>query len=228
MTSRHTVAAQLNNPPEKPSRHGVRFWFLRAYLPLLGTVLLCAALLSGCGKAMIKPLPAPAQPLRFSTTDLGGRPVDERVFQNAALTLLVVFSTDCGPCAGEMPAYKSLAAAHTPDEFQVIGIAANMETPPADGSLAGFVEAAGERFLTLLYRPEMAETFLKDVGKVPARVWLDRQGRALAAPETGAKPLEDLEAELERYLNQIIQQENSEPAANTVGAPDSHRKAGRN
>lgn len=180
---------------------------MRRYPAFACAVALCAVLLSGCARTTVDTLPAPAGPIRFSTADLDGSPVDERIFQNAALTLLTVFSTDCGPCAGEMELYGRLTQEREPGEFQIVGIAANHATPPADGTLSAFVEKAGGRFPVLQYRPEVAETFLRDVKKVPVHFWVDREGKALAAPETGAKTQTAFEEDIKTHLGLVLKQD---------------------
>lgn len=154
--------------------------------------------------------------------------MDEGIFQRAALTLLAVFSTDCGPCGEEMPVYESLAKDYEPGQFQVIGIAANHDAPPADGVLADFVKPAGDRFQVLLYSPEMAESFLRDVKKVPVHFWVDRAGKALAVPETGRKAPEAFEAELKTYLGLVLEREGSGTPAGAGSAPAERRKADGN
>ena len=220
MKSRRAVAAHIRDPQCSPPRSSARFWFMRRYPAFVCAVALCAVLLSGCARTTVDTLPAPVGPLRFSTADLDGSPADERIFQNAALTLLAVFSTDCGPCAGEMELYGRLTQEREPGEFQIVGIAANHATPPADGTLAAFVEKAGRRFQVLLYRPEMAETFLRDVKKVPVHFWVNREGKTLAAPETGAKTQTALEEDIKTYLGLVLNQEGTAPPEEAGGKTD--------
>lgn len=148
-----------------------------AHISLLFIALI--ALLTGCSPVNKDRLPIPEGGLRFITDDMEGIPADQSIFSSARLTLLVIFSTECGPCAAEMPVLKQLSDRYADHGMQVVGIAADHETSSAKDDLHAFVAPAGASFRVLLYRPSMADTFLRDVKRVPVHFWIDSNGHVL-------------------------------------------------
>lgn len=189
-------------------------------------LLACLLLLTGCSAHSANQLPALTEPIRFASVDLDGNLVDEGVFRETKLTLLVLFATDCGPCAQEMPVLRQLSEAHDPAQLQVLGISANQSTLDEAVAVRDFTREEGERFRVALYHPAMAETFFKDVRNVPVHFWVDQQGRALAPPETGAKTLAEYRAQAEKYLGMVSEVSISHWSVNTTATGDHTRSMG--
>lgn len=125
----------------------------------------------------------------FSTTDLEGAEVTSEIFAEHALTILNFWEPWCGPCVSEMPDLEKLDKAY--DDVQVIGI---FSTPDSDDEVRDILQSTGVTYPILHYVPAFDAL---QTGYVPNTVVVDRGGKIVYGPSSGAMKYADWSAMVE-------------------------------
>lgn len=121
---------------------------------------------------------APA--FQFTTTDLEGNEVTERIFAGHSLTVLNFWEPWCGPCVAEMPFLEKLSQEYADRGVQVIGVFA---TPDADEDVQAVLDSTGVSYPILRYVREFG---FMQTGYVPTTVIVDGSGAIVNDPFAGA------------------------------------------
>lgn len=129
----------------------------------------------------------PAQMPTFTTKDLDGNEVTEKIFAEKDLTVVNIWGTFCTPCIEEMPELGEWAK-ELPENVQIIGLVSDIagENDTERLELAGqIMEKAGAEFVNLLPNAEMNELLANVVG-VPTTIFVDKTGALVGEPIVGA------------------------------------------
>lgn len=117
---------------------------------------------------------------QFTTTDLEGNEVTERIFAGHSLTILNFWEPWCGPCVMEMPYLEKLSQEYADRGVQVIGVFA---TPDADEDVQAVLDSTGVSYPILRYVREFG---FMQTGYVPTTVIVDGNGAIVNNPFAGA------------------------------------------
>lgn len=166
------------------------------------SLVLLLGVLSACGSpaapAPAAPSAAPAEApaalpemaLRFQTTALDGREVDESILAEGTVTMINFFEPWCPPCVAELGELEALYENYRDAGFRIVGVFSTEE------GVTEVLANAGTTYPTLRYVPAFDE-FQTDY--VPTTVFLDAQGRQLGDTVIGARSYGDWE-EIVRQL----------------------------
>ena len=154
--------------------------------------LLSAALFaSGCGKTTnTAPTPTPAASaapeaenpydgLTFTTADREGKPWDESVFADRALTMINFWEPWCGPCVREMPDLQKLQEAYADRGFLILGV---YSTGGMEKDVDDVLSGTGVSY-PILHYTDAFERF--QTGYVPTTVFVDREGHVITDADSG-------------------------------------------
>lgn len=158
---------------------------------ILACLLALVCLFFGCNK---EGAAEPSKPLfdNFSTMDIQGNIVDQKIFADHKLTMVNIWATFCSPCIQEMPDLATLNKAFGKD-FQVVGIV--IDTADRNGNIiAGkkqealsIIDETGADYLHLLPSISLNKAYLSNVQSVPQTVFVDSAGRQVGKTYIGAK-----------------------------------------
>ncbi len=122
----------------------------------------------------------------FSSTDLEGNKVTEKIFGEKDVTILNVWGTYCGPCKKEMPDLAKLEE-ELPDNVQIIGIVLDVLEGDAEMTeLAREIcEDTNVGYTNIIVNDSMYE-MLSGIEAIPTTFILDREGKTICDPIVGA------------------------------------------
>ena len=124
----------------------------------------------------------------FTSLDLEGNSVTEKIFGEKKLTVLNIWATYCEPCLIEMPALAAWAK-ELPDSVQVVGIVSDVVD---SFDQAGIQEAqkltseSGVEFTNILANSDFSD-FLSEIPDIPSTYIVDKNGRILSGPIAGSR-----------------------------------------
>lgn len=172
-------------------------WTKRIVLALF--LYMAVFLLTACAQQAKAPKIAA---VRFTSSTADGQVFDDSMFQKARLTLVDIFSTDCGPCGQEVAVLNTLPDVFDKGDVQVLGIAANREALDNPRLVSQFLQTYPAQYPVVLANEEMMGTFLAGVKKVPAHLLVDAQGNPVADMKVGKQSAEELQRWLRQHLPQ--------------------------
>ncbi len=128
----------------------------------------------------------------FSTTDLEGNPVDASLLEQYKLTMVNVWTTNCGYCLKEMPDLGELAAEYEPKGVRILGLVADVFN--SDGSISESQLETAQQIVaqTKADYPHILPSqelygILASVSAVPTTFFVDSQGRQVGSAYAGAQ-----------------------------------------
>lgn len=150
------------------------------------------------GGEEVEPTPMPP----FTTTDLEGNTVTEKIFAGKDVTVVNVWGTYCGPCISEMPELGEWAR-EMPDNVQLIGIVCDVTEEGGETlELAKTIlQEADAEFPCLAVSGDLS-WLLYSVQGVPTTFFVDGEGRIVGRAILGAY-VEQYQARVEELLNEI-------------------------
>ncbi len=98
----------------------------------------------------------------FSSTDIGGNPVDETLLSGKKLTMVNIWATFCGPCLEEMPDLGALNKEYADQDFQVVGIVVDVTgsdgapVPDMIDTVEEIIDKTGADYLHILPSQDLA------------------------------------------------------------------------
>ncbi len=133
----------------------------------------------------------------FSSTDLEGNKVTEKIFGEKDVTILNVWGTYCGPCKKEMPELAKLEE-ELPDNVQIIGIVLDVLEGDAEMTeLAREIcEDTNVSYTNIVVNDSMYE-MLSGIEAIPTTFILDREGKTICEPIVGA--------DVDAYKNAVME-----------------------
>ena len=167
----------------------------------------------GCGsKTIISDQPFGS----FTTTDINGNEVTEKIFTQSTLTMVNIWATFCGPCINEMPDLGKLNTEYKDQGFQVVGIVLDSKSDN-DVTFDNIIESAktiisdtGASYLHILPSKSLYSIRLNEVTAVPETVFVNSEGNVVGETYLGSKSKAEWETIIENLLKeQGAQDENS-------------------
>lgn len=120
--------------------------------------------------------------IAFKGQDLDGNAVSSEILSSSKLTMINVWATYCNPCLREMPGLGELAAAYSPEEFQIIGVISDVEEGSEEkvkDFAADLVAKTGADYTHLLLNESLYFSLLTEVSAVPTTFFFDSEGNLL-------------------------------------------------
>lgn len=128
----------------------------------------------------------------FSTTDLEGNPIDESLLEQYDLTMVNVWTTNCGYCLKEMPDLGELAAEYESKGVRILGMVADVFN--SDGSISESQMETARQIVTQtkadyphIIPSQELYGILASVSAVPTTFFVDSQGRQVGSAYAGAQ-----------------------------------------
>ena len=136
--------------------------------------------------------------LSFETTDLDGNAVkSEDLFARHELTMVNIWTTWCGPCKGELAGLGEMNRRLAEKDAAVIGIC--MDADEELELCRSLLEENGADYMNLLPFENALE--ILGVKSYPTSYFVDREGKVLSLPFTGAPAqMSDYEAVIDSLL----------------------------
>lgn len=136
----------------------------------------------------------------FKSYDLMGNEVTNEVFQQAEITVINIWETDCVGCVEEMPELAQMAEKYA-GKVQFLGIVGDVRGLDDTQHLKlakKIAEKAGVKYTNLVISDDLAD-FMSKVVAFPTTLLVDSAGNAIEAPIVGSIP-ELIEATIESNL----------------------------
>lgn len=126
----------------------------------------------------------------FTTTDMEGNTVTQDIFADYDLTMVYVWSTWCGYCIEEIPAFADLKKA-LPENANIITICTDADMDPELELTRKILSASNANFQTLLPTEDMYTQLLGYAYASPTTFFVDSQGVPIVQPLFGVPSLDD-------------------------------------
>lgn len=140
----------------------------------------------------------------FTAQTLGGEEVTQELFGEAALTMVNVWATYCGPCIEEMPELAELSVEYVGEDVQIVGLISDV-SEAGDETAMEIVEKTGAGYLHIVPSPELQSGFLTRVSVVPTTIFVDREGTMVGEAYGGARDKETWASIIEETLAEVEQ-----------------------
>lgn len=118
--------------------------------------------------------PLVGKKLKFKTKDLNGNVVDENVFKENEVTILNLWSVNCGPCVKELPELDRLSKEFK-GKVKVLGIVGDFEKEDAKE----IVKSKKVSYPNLIVNKELEEQVTKHFDYVPVTLFVDKDGKVI-------------------------------------------------
>ena len=141
----------------------------------------------------------------FVSTDISGTNVDQTVFADHKLTMVNIWATFCSPCIEEMPELALLNADYAKDDFQVVGIVADVMQGDEAGleTALSIVTLTGANYLHILSSESLLLAKLNSVQYVPETIFVDSLGNQVGESYVGSKSYDDWSKIIESLVTEI-------------------------
>ena len=148
---------------------------------------------------------------KFTTTDLAGKEVNQKIITDNKLTMINIWATYCGPCLSEMPDLGKLHQEYAERGFQIVGIVSDVQD--ASGQLddgqtqlaEDIIEQTGANYPHVVPSADLYQTILAGVSAVPATIFIDGNGDPVGDGYLGAYSYEDWKQIIEEKLASVEQ-----------------------
>lgn len=174
---------------------------------LSGIMLL--GIMSGCGGKTGNEEEMNAMFSELNTVDLDGNQITESIFKENDLTMINTWATWCGPCVGELPELEELQKQLQEEgkkvsvKGMVIGgegeITAGL-TEEEKKEAKNVLKEAGATYQQILVSEKLAQSELKNQAGLPTTYFVDKQGKLVGEPVTGANDVKGWKEEVEKKL----------------------------
>lgn len=161
---------------------------------------LCLVFLSFLGFAQKK------NAVKFTSVDLNGNSVSEKIFASNKITMLNVWGTFCPPCIREMPELSSLDRNNKEKGVAVIGIPVDITDgtgkliPELKADAEKIIKTTGADYVHIVPSREMFSGFLRNVQAVPATFFIDSNGNIVGKMYLGARSEKDWQKIIDKIL----------------------------
>lgn len=123
--------------------------------------------------------------LSFNTTDINGNPIfSEELFGQHEITMLNVWASWCGPCAGELPELEAINGRLAAKNCAVVGLLYDGDDPAAVETAKGILQEKGVTY-TIILPPDNVDEIL-DMHAFPTTFFVDKNGTLVGKPVEGA------------------------------------------
>ena len=152
---------------------------------------------------------------KFTTTDLDGEEVTEKIFSDYDLTMVNAFATWCSPCVQELPYLQELSEKMKDKKVQIVGAILDTSAENGEDAQAEAIETAkklrekaGITYPLLIPDEGNMNGRLANIQAVPETFFVDKDGNIVGETYSGSRSLEDWETIVEKELKAL--QENTE------------------
>ncbi len=144
--------------------------------------------------------------ITFSSVDLKGNPVSDKLFTENKITTVNIWGTFCPPCIREMPDLGKLAKANKANGFEIVGIPIDiidgsgklLTQENRDAKL--IIKKTGADYVHIVPTVEMFYGFLKNVQAVPTTIFVDSSGKQIGDVYLGARSRKDWQKIIDALL----------------------------
>ena len=138
----------------------------------------------------------------FGGTDFDGKEISADVFNDATVTMINIWATDCHPCINEMPELSELSKEYGDKGLQIIGLCAGSRGVPIyntdetkraalDKEAKAIVKKDNLEYTMMFPSESFGNKYVKKAATAfPYTVFVDRTGKAIEA-KSGAGTKED-------------------------------------
>ncbi|MEG0291696.1 MAG: TlpA disulfide reductase family protein [Anaerovoracaceae bacterium] len=145
---------------------------------LVVLLVLTASVFVSCGNKDVEK----ANVGKFTATTAEGTKVTEGIFKDYDLTMVNIWSLNCGPCITEMPELKKLYK-KLPKNVNLVSI--NLDEDASKESIIKVTGKESESFKTIKVNAEIAQSMLKDVTATPTTLFVNKKGELVGEPHIG-------------------------------------------
>lgn len=121
----------------------------------------------------------------FTTKDLNGNEVTDKIFADSKLTMVNVWATTCGPCVSEMPELEEIYKERKDAGFNLIGIVTDGETALEDAKF--ILDKKGVNFANIIMEKSLEEGFVSKISGTPTTVFVNSKGEIVGEPILGGR-----------------------------------------
>ncbi len=146
----------------------------------------------------------------FTTVDIEGNNVDQKIFKGKKITMVNLWTTYCVYCIKEMPDLQKLSVDYADKGFQVVGIVCDQylyTDAGYDDTLLNeakeIVTTTGIKYPTLLPSESLINAKLGEVYSVPETIFVDENGNQIGSSYIGSKSYEDWAAIIDGIINSL-------------------------
>ena len=135
--------------------------------------------------------------ITFSSVDLNGNTVTDKLFAENKITMVNIWGTFCPPCIREMPDLGKLAKVNKANAVEIVGIP--IDIIDGNGKLLSeecrdaklIISKTGADYVHIVPTVEMFYVFLKNVQAVPTTIFVDSKGQQIGEVYLGARSRKD-------------------------------------
>lgn len=142
----------------------------------------------------------------FETKDVEGNAYTEKIFEDAELTMVNVFTTWCTPCVEELPELQKLSEEMADKGVKVVGIV--MDTVDEDGSIYEealekaklLKDSANITYPLLIPDSGYLNGRIEQLDSFPETFFVDKNGTIVGETYVGSRGLDDWRSVVEEEL----------------------------
>lgn len=157
-------------------------------ISILLTLIMCAALLAGCGSSketeLISKTPFP----EFSETDTEGNDITNDIFADYDATIVNFWNNGCGTCIAEMPELEEMYQDFKEQNINLIGVGADSgESEEQLSTAQNILKEKGVTYQNISPNPENSfyKDFISEITGYPTTYIVDKDGNIIGSPIIG-------------------------------------------
>lgn len=145
-------------------------------------------------------------PMKFTSFDLNGNAVTEKIFEKSEVTLVNIWATWCGPCRHELPDLGSISKKYSELGYQVIGFVHDVTKNSENKNVAfEILKDSGCDYLNILNDPSM-DLIFSSLTAFPTTLFIDKNGNLIGREYIGAMSESTLDERFESAIKAVSSQ----------------------
>lgn len=138
----------------------------------------------------------------FKATDLDGKPVDSKLFEDYKMVMLNFWATFCGPCIEEMPYLQELSDS-MPEGSLFAGVVGDALSQEYIDMAKDIADKSGVTYLNIVPDQILSDYINKNITGYPTTIFIDSKGNIIGDVLIGQHSKEEYKAELENRLKNL-------------------------